>query len=231
MVGFNVNYYYDNTNSYKEVPYMKDNIHYLKPAKMELYKISDIVWYKVYKVGSIRKYNVIFKENFLYEDTDFTIKYILLAKPIYQFLNITGYGFRQRNSSVSHTEYSDVEQIKSLYSIYSDLDEMGKVAEYNEYFLGFIMKAYKDIESGIIINCKELEYLASKIFKNLQEDEIALDIFCPFINNEEVKKCYERSILKYKPYKYKLVTPNIIIYKIKREINRVIKKFLKNIKR
>ena len=202
---------------------MNGNLYYLKPAKMDIYRVSDIVWYKVYKTDTIRKYNLFFKENFLYEDTDFTIKYILLAQPIYQFLDITGYGFRQRNNSVSHTEYSDIERIKSLYSIYSDLDEMGKVKEYNNYFLDFVMKAYKDIDNGIIINCNELEYLTSKIFKNLQEDEIWLNIFCQFINNEEVKKCYERSILKYKPYKYKLVTPNIITYKIKREIKRIIK--------
>lgn len=227
VVGFNVYFYYDETNSYEEIPYMNVNLYYLKPSKMEIYKVTDIVWHKVYKTDSIKKYNLWFKENFLYEDTDFTIKYIALVNPTYQFLNKFGYGYRQRKSSVSHTKCSDKERIKSLCSIYRDIENIGKIKEYNNYFLGFIKRYYEDVERDTNVYFYELEYLTSKIFKNLQEDEVTLDIFSLFLKNEDVRKCYDKNILKYKPYKYKLVTPNIVIYKIKKEISLIIKKIKK----
>ena len=222
VVGFNVNYYYDETNMYEAMSYVDVNKIYKKPKLLKITNMSDIIWHKVFILNSIKDNNIYFKENFLYEDTDFMIKYIILINPIYQFLDIAAYGFRQRNDSVSHTKYSASNRIKSLYETYRDLEEIFIPNENMKYFLNYILENYREIENGLAEDSKELEYLTNKIFKNLQENEITLDIFSLFIKNEEVKKCYERSVLKYKPYKYKLVTPNIIIYKIIREIKRII---------
>ena len=58
VVGFNVNIYYDETNTYEAISYMNGNLYYLKPVKMEIYRVSDIEWYKVYKTENIAIYKI-----------------------------------------------------------------------------------------------------------------------------------------------------------------------------
>ncbi len=77
VVGFNVNYYYDETNMYEAMSYVDVNKIYKKPKLLKITNMSDIIWHKVFILNSIKDNNIYFKENFLYEDTDFMIKYII----------------------------------------------------------------------------------------------------------------------------------------------------------
>lgn len=216
VIGFNTQYYFHQINEYRDVEYMHINNKYTRAGKMSIYSCTDIVWHKVYKLDDIKDKELYFKSNFLYEDTDFTIRYIAKIKPIYKFLDIKAYAYRQRQNSVSHTQDSAKNKIKSLYSTYTDLLQYGVAKEYSKYFFAFIEKYYEEIKKDDCSGyCKELDELTYLVLNNMDEYSISINQILSFIIDDKIREFYQNIIKRNKPFQYRF------LYKLKRKIKRI----------
>lgn len=216
VIGFNMQYYFQQTKEYRDVEYMHINNKYVRANKMSIYSCTDIVWHKVYKLDDIKDNGLYFKNHFIHEDTDFTIRYIAKIKPIYKFLDIKAYAYRQRQNGISQTQFSSRIRIKSLYSTYTDLLQYGVAKEYSKYFFAFIEKDYKEIKKDGGEYCKELDELTYLVLNNMDEYSITIDQIISFIIDDKIREHYQNIIKRNKPFQYRF------LYKIKRKIKRII---------
>ena len=226
VVGYNVKLYIHEKNKYIKSKICNSDRRYKKTGILTINYFTDVVWNKVFISSDIKDNQLYFKEKSLYEDTDFMIRYIATINPNYKFLKQYGYAFRQRNDSISHTRYTEKSRIISLYNIYKDLLNINRIdiKMYNDYFLKSIMDYCKNTQT-LAEEFTELKELIRMIFKSINITRTSFNLFVLFIDDSDAKKHYINMIEKYKKFNYKPVIPNTVIYKIKREVIRILKQF------
>ena len=224
VIGYGVELYIEEENKFIDYKYT-NSYKNKKITKMNIENSTDIVCNKVYKLESIKSKNIRFREHFIHEDTDFTIKFIELVEPTYLYVDTNAYIYRERKGSTI-TSITNIDiRFKSLMVIYEWLIEHNMDKKYELFFFDIIKYNLKNnvtekqskemVKFGIfLINRMDLN--------KINYDDIDLYFFTYFIENKQIQLLYKNKIEIYKKFKYKAVVPNIHIYKIKREIKRII---------
>ena len=146
-------------------------------------------------------------------------------EPTYLYVDTNAYIYRERKGSTI-TSITNIDiRFKSLMVIYEWLIEHNMDKKYELFFFDIIKYNLKNnvtekqskemVKFGIfLINRMDLN--------KINYDDIDLYFFTYFIENKQIQLLYKNKIEIYKKFKYKAVVPNIHIYKIKREIKRII---------
>ena len=190
---------------------------------------------KIFKCDDIKNNNLYFLEKVKYEDLDFWFKYQMKVKPMIYGIDRAFYIYRQQGDSITHNMQK---YVADYYTIFSNMLE-----EYNKnndtkyrnlllfyyshlkyitpYFQNLNDEEYIQIVNKISLLIKKIKMTEEEFIKYLGIDFYQY-LFCDkyiFTSFQKAKKLANK-----KRFKYLFVKENIIIYKIKREIRRIISK-------
>ena len=194
-------------------------------------KVLCVPWNKIFKLDDIKKHKLYVPEKIKFEDEAFWYKYVAAVEPKAYVENKYSYAYRIRSGSTMDTRdkyiynYLDV-----TLDIISYLKSIGKENFYNSALLNLL---YSPAVSNEIYNLSEedIKIVADKFYqcisfagKNSEDinDKIGARVYAYFIENKFIREKYVEEINKLSKIKYKILKPNLFLYKLKREINRII---------
>ncbi len=206
------------------------NKYYKKNKKINPKRIMNVtVFNKIYLTKELQDNNIYFEENMKYEDGPFTYKYILAINPNVIHTGKSMYMYRMQNESTTHNPKNLLDVPKSHQLIYDNIKEHGKEEEYTEN----IIKQFNWFNNGVWgLNKEDLkkytkEYKDFMKNSNITPDKIRkygdISYILQFIEDDEIRKMCQEILAPFKEIDNKIIPENKYIYKIKREIKRIIK--------
>lgn len=212
--------------------------------KHKIYKInsdnilnpSTMLPLKVFKSEQLKKIRN--KEYILYDDVSFWIDFCLTNVPvIYQTENEFYYINNEDHVSITSNQKNNIKIFETFKEIENIIREKGSNIENSNAILymiinTFIFFMYEKINDNVLKN--KYKTLASQYLLSIDNtlgiigNEIDLRSLVFFINDEIAEKKYLKDIDVYRINKYKYIKPNILMFKLEREIKRILKQ-LKNL--
>ena len=228
ILGFDA-YQYDVDRNEKNIMNLYQKVYKKSKYIMAKKLPSEIVCAKIFK-KDIFKENILFMEKIKFEDTEFWYRLNFLKKIKYINIDKAYYTYRVNSNSITNTAKNFI-QIYDIYDIiYNNAVKYGKLEEYKRNFIQFtyiINKRYKllndsDKKSYIKRHIEFIKHIniTGKDIREYGDFKFILQ----FIDDDYVRDLCFDVLYPYKMIKYKIAAPNIMLYKIKREIKRIIKK-------
>ncbi|GEM_PF-2770480 len=191
---------------------------------------SEVTWNKLFKTDTIKKNDLQFNTNAKYEDIEFWYRYVITVNPVMVYIDKNYYMYRQRANSVMSTPANYIKRFDVYKMIYNFIKANNKEKEYRkniikwfnypeqyEYFTDEIKDIYRQHSIEFM---KEINVTADEIFNFLD-----MRVFKLFFSDKFITEKYSEVIENYKSVKYKYIKVNVLFYKLKREIKRLIGKF------
>ena len=196
-------------------------------------KVLCVPWNKIFKLEDIKKHNLTFPEKLKFEDEAFWYKYVAAVEPKAYVENKYCYAYRISSGSTMDTRdkyiynYLDV-----LLDIHSYLVKINKEKYYGVQLANLL---YSPAKSDMIFKLSrdELDIISNKFAECIDRlgltsadinQKAGCRIYAYFMKNNEMRKYYIENAENLKKVKYKILKPNVFLYKIKREIKRIFKK-------
>ncbi len=196
-------------------------------------KVLCVPWNKIFKLEDIKKHNLTFPEKLKFEDEAFWYKYVAAVEPKAYVENKYCYAYRIRSGSTMDTRdkyiynYLDV-----LLDIHSYLVKINKEKYYGVQLANLL---YSPAKSDMIFKLSrdERDIISNKFAECIDRlgltsadinQKAGCRIYAYFMKNNEMRKYYIENAENLKKVKYKILKPNVFLYKIKREIKRIFKK-------
>lgn len=206
------------------------NSYYKKAGKINInYFPSEVTWNKLIKLETIKNNNLKFNEKAKYEDIEFWYRYVITVNPTIKYIDENYYMYRQRENSVMSTHVNFNKRFEVYKMIYDFIKEHNKEKEYRKNIVKWlnIPANFNSFSDEVK---KEYRQNASKFMQeiNLKADEIFnildMQFFKMFITDDYALQKYSEVIENYKKIKYKYSKVNVFMYKLKREVKRIISK-------
>ena len=188
---------------------------------------------KIFKLEDIKKHKLFFPEKLKFEYEAFWYKYIAAVEPRAYIENKYFYAYRIRSGSTMNIRDKFIyHYLDIMLDIYSYLEQINKEKYFGVQLANLL---YSPAKSDMILQLEndEIKNIADKFTKcinkiGLTSDDINQRIGCRvyayFIQDKIMRKNYIENISKLRKFKYQIIKPNILLYKIKREIKRIFKK-------
>ena len=126
--------------------------------------LESVVWNKLYKISFLKKNNIIFLENVIHEDEEFTFKCYMKAKNVKYIQEVTyNYRINRVGSIMNNSEKNKNDSIASLRKIINEIKIIQKNSD--DYFIQLrsLLKQYKlEIK---ILNKKNVIFSKQDIIK------------------------------------------------------------------
>lgn len=211
---------------------------YIIDYNIEINKLPMVsVWNKIIKLDILLNNKIYFKENSKFEDTEFWYRLNVLLDLKLLYIQKPFYVYRQHEQSMSKTYNNKyLQQYNVLYDLYEFIKKHNKEEKFKNLMIKYakldresLEQRPKDFKKQFIQS--NIEYI-KKI--NIKGEDVKkyLDFtfFSSYIEDEYIRKLYMESINDYKKIDYKIMNPNKIAFKIKREIVRIIEQISKILK-
>lgn len=206
------------------------NTYYKKAKKINnTYFPSEVAWNKLFLISSLKENKLEFKEQIKYEDIEFWYRYVITVDPKIKYIDENYYMYRQRENSIMSNSINFTKRFEIYKMIYDFIKEHNKEWEYRKNIVKWLsipenFNTYPDnvkqiYRTNAIDFMQEIELKSEEIFNILD-----MQFFRMFINDEYAAEKYMEVTANYKKIKYKYVKTNLFIYKLKREIKRIISK-------
>ena len=193
------------------------------------FKLVNATWNKIYKLEDIINNKLYFPEKLKFEDMEFWFKYQIALEPTIYGINGEFYCYRQQEGSITHNldkyilDYVSI--FDNMYEYYKSKDE-----KWRELYISYLPHL-KNIEPYINdLDDKEKRKLTDGIMDIMKKISITEEEFRKILGFEFYKVLFGNkniynmfSETERKMNKYAFVKENIILYKLKREIKRIIK--------
>ena len=192
-----------------------------------------IAWNKIFDKEKLKN-NLYFLENTKFEDIEFWYRMVVCEKPIVYGVDKVYYIYRNNSESVTNNMVKSMEDFIVILNTMLSLYNKYKTDKARILFLKYlhvfehIVKNYKNIDDerysrlvremvliikGIQLTENEfIQYLGFHFYENLFYDKYIYNMY------KETEKKINKKI-----YKYIFIQDNLILYKIKKEIKRIIK--------
>lgn len=190
---------------------------------------SEVTWNKLFKLDTIKNNNLKFNENAKYEDIEFWYRYVITVNPTIKYIDENYYMYRQRENSVMSTYVNFNKRFEVYKMIYDFIKEHNKEKEYRKNivkwlstpadFNNFSDEVKKEYRQNVIKFMQEIDLKSDEIFNILD-----MQFFKMFITDDYALQKYSEVIENYKKIKYKYSRVNVFMYKLKREVKRIISK-------
>lgn len=196
-------------------------------------KVLCVPWNKIFKLDDIKKHNLTFPEKLKFEDEAFWYKYVAAVEPKAYVDNKYCYAYRIRSGSTMDTRDKYIyDYLDILLNIHEYLVKINKEKYYGAQLANLL---YSPAKSDMIFKLSndELNIISDKFAEcitklGLTSAEInqkaGCRVYAYFIKNNVMRKHYIENTENLKKVKYQILKPNILLYKIKREIKRIFKK-------
>ena len=206
------------------------NSYYKKAKKINTeYFPSEVAWNKIFILKTLKVNNLLFKEQIKYEDFEFWYRYVITANPTIQYIDENYYMYRQRENSIMSSHVNYITRFEIYKMIYNFIKEHNKEKEYRKNiikwlnipadFNNFSDEIKKEYRQNATKFMQEIDLKGDEIFNILD-----MQFFNMFILDDYILKKYQEVIENYKKIKYKYSRVNVFIYKLKREIRRIVSK-------
>ena len=196
-------------------------------------KVLCVPWNKIFKLEDIKKHNLTFPEKLKFEDEAFWYKYVAAVEPKAYVENKYCYAYRIRSGSTMDTRDKYIyNYLDILLDIHSYLVKVNKEKYYGVQLANLL---YSPAKSDMIFKLSrdELDIVSNKFAECIDRlgltsadinQKAGCRIYAYFMKNNEMRKYYIENAENLKKVKYKILKPNVFLYKIKREIKRIFKK-------
>lgn len=136
IIGANF-YLFDEIKKEKKVSNLKVTYEKIEEGKYFLLDEAEIVvWNKLYKTSFLKENRIIFLENIVHEDEDFTFKCYMKAKKIKYISNITyNYRINRIGSIMNEVQKKEKSRKNSIVSLERIIEENKSNQEKNDYFI------------------------------------------------------------------------------------------------
>ena len=182
IIGANF-YLFDEIKEEKRVNNLKVKYEEIEEGKyLLLNELEVVVWNKLYKTSFLRKNGIIFLENIVHEDEDFTFKCYMKAKRIKYIPNITyNYRVNRIGSIMNEIEKNENKRKFALNSLEIIANEMRNFYdESDDYFIQYrtMIREYllkiRSFKLKNIIFSKEESFLFKNKIKGIKFQELSL---------------------------------------------------------
>lgn len=186
---------------------------------------------KVFKLNDLKEKSIYFPEKIKFEDEAFWYKYVAALSPKAVVTNKYYYLYRIHSSSTMGNRNKYIyDYLDVALDILNYLDKINK----KDYFQAHILNLlYSPAVSEVIyeLNDEDVIKIGEKFKKILEKtgydynainERVGACIYAYFINDKLIRENYLKTVDVLKPIKYKIIKPNKKIYKLKREVNRIL---------
>ena len=193
-------------------------------------EVGVTVWNKIFKLEDIKK--VMFPESIKYEDIPFWYSFVLKIKPASYNISESCIKYRIHSEQTTQHKKNNIEMPDMFIYLWNILIQYGSEKEYHQNYIDLM----NDLLYQYYTSCSE-EYKAD-YRKKVQElfqiitplipdinTKLNMLYYSFFIDNDNVRSEYLKAVEVFKKTKYRPVKPSILLYKIKREVSRIINQF------
>lgn len=186
---------------------------------------------KVFRVKDIVANGLKFPEKLKFEDEAFWYKYVATINPKVVVENNYAYAYRMHGGSIMHNRNKYIyDYLDVALDILNYLDKINK----KDYFQAHILNLlYSPAVSEVIYELRDEDVIKiGEKFKKILEktgydynhinERVGACIYAYFIKDKLIRENYLKTVDVLKPIKYKIIKPNKKIYKLKREVNRIL---------
>ncbi len=183
---------------------------------------------KIFKSMQLKK--IKFNENIKYDDIPFWFEFCIVNKPVIYKTGFYGYFYRENLNSITKNKNNNYKMIETFNEVLNIANKYNCEKKIHQSIADVINACaynfYKDIEDKDIKEKyrKEMQIILSNKLLGIKNIGYTLNLFnyIYFIDSEEARDKMIKDIEMYKINKYLYIEPNIMIFKINREIKRII---------
>lgn len=194
-------------------------------------KVHCSPWNKIFKTSDIREKGLCFPEKIKFEDEAFWYKYVAAIEPVAVVSERSYYAYRIReNSTMGEKDKYIYDYLDVFIDIKDYLDKLGRGSYYGAQLLNLLYTP--SISDRIYtLGINERKVIAEKFSECIkrtgvsEEDvnmRIGVRLYAYFIEDEAIRNLYLKNVEKLKKFKYKIIKPSLFIFKLKREIGRIL---------
>lgn len=167
IIGANF-YLFDEINKEKRVNNLRVRYDEIEEGKYFLMdELESVVWNKLYKTSFLKENNIMFLENIIHEDEEFTFKCYMIAKKIKYFQNITyNYRVNRDGSIMNEIVKNNEKRLDSIISIEKIIEQIKKEQnKFNDYFIQIRLVIREYILKERVLREKKLFFSKSEIIE------------------------------------------------------------------
>lgn len=191
-------------------------------------EVGVTVWNKIFKLEDIKK--VRFPEGMKYEDIPFWYNFVLTIKPVSYNTSESFLRYRIHPEQTTQHIKNNIEMPDMYIYLWEDiLIKHRATKEYHQNYIDLLndllfqyyVSCSEEYKAGYRKKVKELFKIITPVIPDINT-KLNMRYYAFFIDDDNIRNEYLKAIEVFKKTKYRPVRPSVILYKIQRELSRIV---------